>query len=173
VTERDWTQSKQSYQLWEGFSIQKADSEQLPIYFGVYRIYKDNVWFRHNWDACVAVTQGTENWFWIMLNGRRVGVVQIEPNFIYPPILEPPYTDLYTVLKMLKRLVIQWSDSTNPIYVPGVLPYNANDFLKLGFRHTESRRCMIRPTEVFQIAWDNDFVVSQLTQDRASEVSNC
>lgn len=85
--------------------------------------------------------------YWITFRTRRIGGVCIEANELSSFFLEPPYTDLHQVLPVLKNYLITVSDMEKPIQVYGILPYQSEAFMRLGFVLSESRRVMIRPTE--------------------------
>jgi ribosomal protein S18 acetylase RimI-like enzyme len=51
----------------------------------------------------------------------------------------------------LKKYLIEISEPAEPVEVIGILPYQAEHFLRLGFKPIEARRVMIRPTEQFEM----------------------
>jgi ribosomal protein S18 acetylase RimI-like enzyme len=86
--------------------------------------------------------------------------------------LEPPFTDMYSVLIRIKKYLIEISDPTKPINVIGILPYQSEHFLRLGFQPMESKRIMIRPTEIFEMVdWGNDLLIKTPTVENTEEIA--
>lgn len=75
-------------------------------------------------------------------------------------------------INMVKKYMIEISDSTKPINAVGILPYQSEHFLRLGFQPIETRRIMIRPTEKFdRIDWETDFVIKKPTSECLEEIA--
>lgn len=143
------------------FSLTKANPTDFAIHYSTYR---ENVFFRQSWERRVAIFGVDIPCYWMLQNGRRVGGVCLEPNMFWSFFLEPPFTDIYQVLVRLRKYLMEISDSTKPIEAIGILPYQAEHFLRLGFKPIEARRIMIRPTEQLEmIDWGDDFLVKTPT----------
>ena len=112
--------------------------------------------------------------YWITLCKRRIGGVCIEPNSLSSFFLVPPFIDVHHVLIKLKRFLLQCSDSTKQINAYGILPYQAEHFLRLGFLPSEARRVMIRPTELFELQeWGEELVVITPTPEQIEKIASC
>ncbi|RKN84353.1 GNAT family N-acetyltransferase [Paenibacillus ginsengarvi] len=144
------------YKLDEQLELKQADSRAFAIH---YTAYRENVFFRQSWDRRVAIFGEEPSCYWITSYGRKIGGVCLKPNSMWALFLIPPFTDLFQVLIPLKRLLRQCADFQQDIQVYGILPYQKESFLRLGFRPTEARRVMIRPTELFAAPkWGEDVV---------------
>jgi GNAT superfamily N-acetyltransferase len=137
---------EQHIHLNEDFELMKADVRDFAIH---YTTYRENIFFRQSWDRRISIFDEDASCYWIFHCDRRVGGVCIEPNLLSSLFLEPPYEDVRAVLIQLKERLIKISDPIKPTYAYGILPYQNEHFLRLGFIPTESRRVMIRPTERF------------------------
>jgi ribosomal protein S18 acetylase RimI-like enzyme len=107
----------------------------------------------------------------MMLGERRIGGVSLKPNTVWNLYMEPPFTDLYRLLAKLKPLMISASDPTEPIEVHGILPIQSEPFYRLGFVPVETRRVMIRPTEVFDATDWKGLSLRSPTADRLEELA--
>lgn len=85
----------------------------------------------------------------------------MEANFINCLFLIPPHNELDKILLYLKDLLISWSDMSKDILAPSIKPDQIRQYQRAGFRERETRRCMIRPTEVFEINWDSRFILKK------------
>ncbi len=75
-------------------------------------------------------------------------------------ILEPPYNNEYdTVIAKLKNILLNWSNKDEEIIVGGITSDKIKYYQKAGFKSEESRRCMIRPTEKFEIIWSDEYKI--------------
>lgn len=82
----------------------------------------------------------------------------MSPNRIYHLFVIPPFNDTFVVLKLLKKLLIYWSDRTEPIKTFEVLPDQVHLFARAGFWPDEFRcRWMQRPTDHFEVEWNEEF----------------
>ncbi|PWV95225.1 acetyltransferase (GNAT) family protein [Paenibacillus cellulosilyticus] len=130
------------------FELRKAEIRDFAIH---YTTYRDNIFFRQSWDRRISIFDEDAPSYWIYHHNRRIGGVCMEPNLLSSFFLAPPYEDAHSVFIQLKERLILISDSNKPIHAYGILPYQTEHFLQLGFEPTESRRVMIRPTESFEL----------------------
>ena len=153
-----WSSEVEKYELDEDYCIQKANLKEFSVHFAIYVIAEENVLFRQSFDTSCSVLKEGDPCFYIEKNGSRIGGVLIEPNYMRYLFLQPPYgEEYYKVLIMLKRLLVNFSDNTRDIDVAWVKPWELKHYLRLGFRQEESRRCMIRPTETFNIKFEDKY----------------
>ena len=160
------------YDLGDNYSLEKVNWQEFSVYFAVYQIFDDNIWFRQSFKKSCDILESCETCYFIKKEGQRIGGVLLEPNSMYCLILEPPYNDYDTILSKLKQLLLTWSDPLTPIVVGGVKPDHIHYYHRQGFESVESRRCMIRPTELFEIDWPNDIAIIQPDESRKSELSD-
>ncbi|MBS4198148.1 GNAT family N-acetyltransferase [Bacillus sp. FJAT-49732] len=151
------------------FSLTQANSNDFAIH---YTTYRENVFFRQSWERRVAIFGDDIPCYWLLHNGGRIGGVCLQPNMLWSFFLEPPFTDIYSVLVWLKKYLIKISDSAMPIEVIGILPYQAEHFLRLGFKPIETRRIMIRPTEKFgMVDFGNEFLIKTPTLENLEVIA--
>ncbi|MFD1675251.1 GNAT family N-acetyltransferase [Alicyclobacillus fodiniaquatilis] len=150
------------------FTLTKADTHKFAVHFATYR---ENIWFRQTWDERLAAIGDDAPCYWIRQNNQRVGGVCLKPNALWAFFVEPPFVDVYLILKRLKAFLLSVSDSSKPIEAYGILPYQSEHFLRLGFRPTETRRVMIRPTEAFSSATLRGFSVERPAPHMCEEIA--
>jgi hypothetical protein len=166
----DWSKGKSFYELPEGYVVRKADWKEYSRYFAVYVVYYQNVWFRHSFDQACSVMTDCDYCYWIEKDGKRIGGVLLESNFINCLFLMPPNNELDKVLQYIKALLIGWSDRSQEIVAPSIKPDQVRIFQKAGFRERETRRCMIRPTEIFEVHWDDRFIIKKPRPENEEEL---
>jgi N-acetylglutamate synthase-like GNAT family acetyltransferase len=135
------------YILDDEFELVKANHREFAIHYSTYR---ENIFFRQSWEKRLSIFNEDTPCYWISLKGHRIGGVTIEPNMLSSLFLEPPFVDLYLVMLKIKKLLLKISDLSKPIHAFGILPYQTEYFFRLGFMPSESRRVMMRPTELFE-----------------------
>jgi GNAT superfamily N-acetyltransferase len=168
---QQWSKDIQIYELPEGFSIEKAPWEQFAPWWTVYVIFEDNIWFRQSYEMALSVLKDCEICYWIKKDGKRIGGVLMEPNYMNCLYLEPPFSDYGKMVVILKNLLVSWSDSTKDIMVGGARPKEINYYQRAGFRSGQTRRCMIRPTESFDISWDEDYIIAEPSREDGMEIA--
>ena len=75
----------------------------------------------------------------------------IEPNVLSRLFIIPPFADMFEIVKLLKKLLVKWSDPSKNIYAYQIPLEQSHYFEMLGFWPDKNRRWMIRPTEVFDL----------------------
>lgn len=168
---RKWSKDLTEYDLYDGYSIEKADWKDFSVYFAVYEIFDANIWFRQSFDIYCSILKDCDVCFWIKKSGCRIGGVLLEPNYMNCLFLEPPYNEYNIIIAKLKTLLLIWSDKSKSIYVGAVKPDKVKYYQRLGFKMGESRRCMIRPTEVFDTIWDGEYEIVPVTRENKREIS--
>ncbi len=149
------------YELGEGYELQRADHEIFSKYHATYYgLQKANGWFKKNYDIIRSVIFEEDECFWILKDGRKVGGALMEPNFIEGVFVIPPFEDEYEVLRKLKEILVYWSDFDRPIEASTVDSSQIQNYEKLGFIKVESGRWMVRPTEILNISWDDNYYVT-------------
>lgn len=156
-------------QLDSGLSLMKAPTRDFAIH---YTTYRENVFFRQTWERRIAIFEDGIPCYWLIHEGKRIGGVCVEPNLLWALYLEPPFTDMHRVVGVLKRYLMKVSNKDEPIEVIGILPYQEEYFLRLGFKPVEKRRIMIRPTERLQLCKLPDgIVIEPLKVDHLEEIA--
>ncbi|ETT48806.1 GNAT family N-acetyltransferase [Paenibacillus odorifer] len=141
-----------SYDLNNDYSIRMADSEEWGLYCSIYYNMQYNGFFKEE-----GFNSAQRNAFWIYRGESKIGGVRMSPNRIYHLFVIPPFNDTFVVLKLLKKLLIYWSDSTKPIKTFEVLPDQVQLFARAGFWPDEFRcRWMHRPTDHFEVEWNEE-----------------
>lgn len=159
------------YILDNEIEIVKADLKEFAIH---YAIYRENIFFRQSWERRISIFAEDAPCYWITFKNRRIGGVCIEPNLLSSFFLETPFQDILRVLIPLKKFLIHCSDPSKPIEAFGILPYETEHFLRLGFLPSESRRVMIRPTEIFEPQeWERNLKLSHPAWIRSIELLKC
>ncbi|WP_053367765.1 GNAT family N-acetyltransferase [Bacillus sp. FJAT-27245] len=68
--------------------------------------------------------------------------------------------------------MLEISNPTKPIKVIGILPYQSEHFLRLGFKPMEIRRIMIRPTEKLEMVdWREHLIIKSPTVESIEEIA--
>ncbi|WP_339248535.1 GNAT family N-acetyltransferase [Paenibacillus sp. FSL R10-2796] len=147
-----WSEYEISYDLNNDYSIRKADSEEWGLYCSIYYNMQYNGFFKEE-----RFNSAQRNAFWIYKGESKIGGVRMSPNRIYHLFVIPPFNDTFVVLKLLKKLLIYWSDRTKPIKTFEVLPDQVQLFARAGFWPDEFRcRWMHRPTDYFEVEWNEE-----------------
>jgi ribosomal protein S18 acetylase RimI-like enzyme len=148
-----WSEDEISYELSNHYSIRKAESEEWGVYCSIYYNIQYIGFFRED-----GFNSAQKNAFWIYKGEAKIGGVRMSPNRIYHLFVIPPFNDTFVVLKLLKKLLIYWSDRTKPIKTYEVLPDQVQLFARVGFWPDEFRcRWMQRPTDHFEVEWNEGF----------------
>lgn len=166
-----WSKDIEIYNLFDGYTIEKVNGKDFSIYFAVYEIFDINIWFRQSFDVYCSVIEDCDICFWIKKDGCRIGGVLVEPNYMNCLILEAPYDNDYDIIiAKLKNILLYWSDKNKAIIVGGVKPDKVKYYQRAGFKMGESRRCMIRPTEEFEIIWNDDYKLVSPRKEHKDEI---
>lgn len=151
----NWSEDIISYNLSSEYSIQKAEPEVWGVYCSVYYNIQYNGFFREE-----GYNAPQRNAFWINQGESRIGGVRMAPNRIYHLFFIPPFNDFFKVLKLLKKMLLHWSDRTQHIKNFEVLPDQVDLFARAGFWPDEFRcRWMQRPTDHFDVTWDDNLII--------------
>jgi ribosomal protein S18 acetylase RimI-like enzyme len=156
-----WSSNIEQYELSDKYSIVKAKPEEFTIYESIYGDKMYNRFAVKSWDLRVAVTLDNpfakeESYYWIKNGKIKIGGALLEPNVLSRLFIIPPFMDTYEIMKLLKKLLLKWSDSKKNIYAYQISPDQSNYFEMVGFLPDKNRRWMMRPTETFDFTWDND-----------------
>lgn len=168
----EWLKNKQRYDLKENYYIEKANVKEFSVYFATYEVFPMNIWFRQGFDVFCSILEGNDSCFWIKNDNGTIGGVLLEPNYMNCLFLIPPHEEYDKVLSYLKDILIVWSDSSRKIVVGVVKPHLLRYYLRLGFREGESRRCMIRPTETFNVDWDNEYKIVLPAKESLNDIAH-
>ncbi len=173
---QNWSRNIDCYELSDKYSIIKANPKEFAIYESVYgdKIY--NRFAVKHWDLRLSISLDNpfakdESFYWIKAGELRIGGVLIEPNVISRLFIIPPFTNIFEIIKLLKKLLLQWSDSNNNIYAYQIPQEQSHYFEMLGFWPDKNRRWMMRPTEVFDFVWDDAITVRIPKQSDNEEIA--
>ncbi len=165
-----WSKDRKAYELSEGFQLKKADWKVFSIYFAVYEIYSENLWFRKSFEESTAVLEECDECFWITKEGKKIGGVLLKPNYMNCLFLIPPFREYEKFIEMLKEILLDWSMPRDRIIVGGSKREMKEYFLNQGFTEGISRRCMIKPTEVYDLIWNEDILITSVIEDKTEEI---
>ncbi|MGG1634284.1 GNAT family N-acetyltransferase [Paenibacillus sp. NRS-1760] len=151
----NWSMDTITYDLSKEYSIRMADPEEWGLYCSVYYNMQYNGFFREE-----SYAASRRNSYWIYEGENKIGGVRMAPNVIYHLFFIPPFNDAFKILKLLKKIVIHWSDRSQPIKTFEVLPDQVQLFARAGFWADEFRcRWMQRPTDHFEVIWDDNLII--------------
>lgn len=150
---RTWSKDATNYTLSDQFSLLKAEAKDWNIYYSVYYNQAYNGFFKeYGYEV-----HDSDQLFWIFRGESKVGGVMVSENTLSNLFFIPPFHDELKLVKLLKQLLIDFSDGTRDILVFDVLPPQVDLFARAGFWVGANRsRWMQRPTEVMEIEWDDD-----------------
>ena len=151
-----WHDDTALYNLSPDFSLEKADSKKFILYLAIYLPEMNNL---QEWSLNITQYDNNDkflkNCFWIKQNKKTIGGVVIYPNRLDRFFLIPPFDSKYTVLKLIKKALILWSDSKDAVRTYTALPEDQEIYYRIGFQVIEKRRVMLRPTQRFSFLPDN------------------
>lgn len=155
MTYPDFSRETERYDLPNGYALTNVDSTEYGRYWAVYRGINEN--FVLDYATIAQELAGVPFCYWISHHDKRLGGCIMLPNNIGDMFLIPPFSDWDAVLWAILPLLHHWSDK--PIQAQQILEEQVPAMQRMGFRITQSRRFMIRPTDILdEIALD-DFTV--------------
>lgn len=173
---KNWSSRIDYYKLSDKYSIVIANPKEFAIYESIYgdKIY--NKFAVKHWDLRLAVSLDNpfakhNSFYWIKCGEVRVGGVLIEPNVLSRLFIIPPFTNIFKITKLLKRLLIKWSDSNKNIYAYQIPQEQYEYFQMMGFSSDKNKRWMMRPTGVFEFNWDDSIIVKTPEQSNSMEIA--
>lgn len=158
----NWSEEISCYPLSSAYRIEEAEPEAWGVYCSIYYNMAYNGFFREE-----GYNSTYRKAFWIYKGDSKIGGVRISPNQIYHLFFIPPFSESFEVLKLLKLILLHWSDRKAVIKAFEVLPDQAHLFARAGFWPDEFRcRWMQRPTDYFEVRWNERFrIESPLIED--------
>lgn len=171
----NWSIDKENYILSEKYLITKADPKEFAVYESVYGDKTYNRFAVKHWDLRLAISGDNpfakeDSFYWIKDGEVRIGGVLIEPNVISRLFIIPPFSNLFEIVKLLKKLLVKWSDSSKDICAYQILPEQAPYFQMVGFWTDKNRRWMMRPTEILDFNWNNNVVIKVPEKSNNTEI---
>ncbi|MCY6959985.1 GNAT family N-acetyltransferase [Clostridium brassicae] len=173
---QNWSRNIDYYKLSDEYSIVRANPKEFAIYESIYgdKIY--NRFAVKHWDLRLAVSLDNpfaknNSFYWIKYREVRIGGVLIEPNVLSRLFIIPSFTNIFEITKLLKRLLVKWSDSSKNIYAYQIPQEQYQYFEMMGFSSDKNKRWMIRPTEVFEFDWDESIIVKTPEQSNSIEIA--
>ena len=142
------------HELTCGYALQSAPEREFGINYAVYRNVNPDF---ENFLEYGSDLEGLNYCFWILRRKEIVGGVIIRPNHIEGLFLKPPFTDRHEVLKAVLPILVSWSDRSMEIEACDVMPYELEFYQRFGYRIQRGRRCYIRPTETFDVSWEDSY----------------
>lgn len=155
-----WSKDVMSYELVEGYKLERAEQQEFADYYAVYFQMKNaDGWFKKSYRIMKTIVGEEDEYFWIIKDDVKVGGILIEPNSIAELFMIPPYSQIDSLLERLKEILVFWSDTTKAIIADVIEPSLVENYEKIGFEKVDSGRWMIRPTEKFNITWEECFYI--------------
>lgn len=150
---RTWSKDAKFYALSDHFSLRKAEKRDWNIYYSIYYNQAYNGFFKeYGYEV-----HDSDQLFWIFRGELKVGGVIVTENTMSNLYFIPPFNDELRLVKLLKQLLVDFSDGSSDILVFDVLPPQVDLFARAGFWvGAERSRWMQRPTEVIDIQWDDE-----------------
>lgn len=149
--------------------LERASNTEFAKYLA---IYFENIWFRDTWKKRIAIVDDSDHCFWLIKSNTRIGGIVFEGNSFMSFFTIPPFNDEYLILEKILYFLVNNSLKYEVINAYGIMPSQAEHLLKLGFIPQKTRRCMIRPTELFtDIQWDENLKVVRPTNQYISDIA--
>ena len=142
------------HDLANGYALQSAPEREFGINYAVYRNVNPDF---ENFLEYGSDLEGLNYCFWVLKLREKIGGIIIRPNHIEGLFTKLPFIGGYEVLKAVLPLLFSWSDRSKEIEACDVVPYELELYQRLGFRIQRGRRCYIRPTEIFEVSWEDDY----------------
>lgn len=157
-------------ELSDQFHLQKADKQEWVQF---YSIYYNAEHVRMFTDENILV-QKNLNVLWIYEGRSKIGGVILSPNLMRSLYFIPPFNQQHTIVRLLKDVLLKYSDATLPIYVYEVLQDQVELFARAGFWPDEHRyRWMQRPTESLVCEWDEQAtIIKSIIEDTQTNRSS-
>ncbi|MDF2590861.1 MAG: family N-acetyltransferase [Clostridia bacterium] len=152
-----WSKDESYYDLYYGFSLEKAVNTEFAKYYAAYLTI--DIGFKSSYEQKCSVVAPDDNCYWIKMNNVRVGGAFLEPNRVEGLFLIPPFEDIFKVLKLIKNVLTSWSDKSKDIRAVVVGPAQVDYYHMLGFRTSEESHWMMRPTESYFVYWEDKYVI--------------
>ncbi|TDQ37155.1 GNAT family N-acetyltransferase [Aureibacillus halotolerans] len=150
-------------------SLKRASNREFAKYLAIYR---ENIWFRDTWEKRIGIVDDSDHYFWLIQRNSCVGGVVLEETSFMSLFTIPPFNDEYILLEKIVKFLIGNSAKNEVINAYGILPSQAEHLLKLGFNPQKSRRCMIRPTEIFDdIQWEDNLKIVRPNNQYITDIS--
>ena len=145
------------------YSLIQADRDLFARYQTIYSGADTNL--QINWEYRLRDTTWTEDCFWIIKDGSRMGGMLVINNTIQFPFLIPPYHNRHELWDALR--IVSDREQLNITKVHGALDDDVSILLSYGYAIDSSRRCMCRPSDIFTMSLNDKFIwrIPDLTQD--------
>lgn len=163
---------KERYKIDEGYCIKKADKNTFLNYYAVYSGYKcDGGFFKKSYEL-IKTDIYTEDCFWIQAGNNRIGGVALKKNEITQLFFIPPFSKEKDILPLLIKLLVDLSDKGKDISVFTTESAHIEIYENIGFQEYERGRWMIRPTEEFNVQWENEFKIINPKKEHSKDIES-
>ncbi|HZG86567.1 GNAT family N-acetyltransferase [Paenibacillus sp.] len=150
------------------FTLEPAEHGEFSVFCSV---YWDPVRFRRDWTTPLTTVPPAAPCYWIMQAGRRVGGAVIDAGRIGPVFAAPPSKLAPETVEALLRFAAARTPPGGSIEARGVLDSQLEAFERCGFRRTQTRRCMMRPTESTSAAFPDGWIARPLAREDIDELA--
>jgi len=147
-------------QFGDGLVIEPADKEEFGLYHSIYLLGRSNVWFPTTVERYRKMFASIAVPFWIRSGEDRVAMVSISDNRFGFTALIPPFSDERRIVQSLVSYVNARVNPDKPLIALSVQKDSYSHYRRLGFGFGTAEKCMIRPTDRFNVLWDEGLQVA-------------
>lgn len=149
------------------FSFVKADKELFSVYQTIYSNTDIELWY--DWKTRLTDTIWSDDCYFLLKNGEKIGGAIISDGNIAFPFIILPYCDKPEFFKQLHKKALEITN-TGSINTSGMLSEDVSILLSMGYRILRTRKAMIRPTDIFNVALD-EYTIKIPDLDDAGDIS--
>ena len=143
-----------------GFSLEQADKNLFAVYQTMYSKADIEMWY--DWNRRLNDTKWTDQCFFVMLDGKKVGGVIITDDAISYPFLISPFCE---------RIKF-WSFILNhcqPENINGVLAEDVRTLFMFGYEIKTINQVMCRPTDILHYDLPDEFICRSFDVNKESD----
>lgn len=137
-------------------NIIKADKNLFAIYQTMYSNVDMEMWY--DWDRRLKDTTWTEQCYFLILDGKKIGGAVITDDAILYPFLISPFCDRVQFWNYLLKL-------SSRKKITGVLDADSSILPMFAYKAIYTYRLMCRPSEIIDISLPNGFICRPLNMD--------
>jgi len=121
------------------YYLEKANIDLFAVYQVVYSNSDIEMWY--DWNTRLNDTKFTDQCYWLMLEGRKIGGAIINNDTVMYPFIIPPFSDKHSFWDSLLKC------SNKIKHINGVLQDDVNILLSYGLKVNSIRQIMCCPTD--------------------------
>ena len=136
------------------YTFEKADKDLFAVYQTIYSDADIEMWY--DWNARLKDTKWTDNCFWLLRDGEKIGGVIIHNNAVMSPFLIAPFSDRLSFWKLVLQQGIK-SSNAEKLQLRGMLQEDVEVLMCFGAQVWRPRQIMVRPTDKFHVVLDSRY----------------